>query len=165
AAPLQAAETPSLLRRMRVKEVMTPDPITVSPDEPVEVAACLLREHKIGSLPVVEHRMLAGIVTQTDLFDALIHLLGGDIRGVRVSIDLPNGLADLTALAGVLTPLLEARSGALTLSVRIDATSRRGYVRVRTSAPLILAEQLAVAGLEVSHLRLDPPAKPTRALS
>ncbi|MBI3997718.1 MAG: CBS domain-containing protein, partial [Armatimonadetes bacterium] len=39
AAPLQAAETPSLLRRMRVKEVMTPDPITVSPDEPVEVAA------------------------------------------------------------------------------------------------------------------------------
>jgi len=162
-ALLGSVEFPALLVKVHVKEVMTPEPITVSPETPVEIAARVLRERKIGSLPVVEDRMLVGIVTETDLFDALTHLLGGDFRGVRMAVELPNGLADLVTLVQTLAPLVGVGKGALTVTARLDATSRRGYLRVSTGSPLVLAESLAVAGLEVSHLHFEPPLRPVRA--
>jgi acetoin utilization protein AcuB len=158
-----SAEYPTLLVKVHVEEVMTPQPVTTTPDTPVEIAARVLRERKIGSLPVVEERMLVGIVTESDIFDALMHLLGGDFRGVRMAVELPNGLGDLGTLVQTLSPLLEREKGALTVTARLDATSRRGYVRVSTGSPLVVAESLAVAGLEVSHLHFEPPGKRTRA--
>jgi acetoin utilization protein AcuB len=158
-----SADLPARLVKVRVKEVMSPEPVTTSPDTPVEIAARVLRERKIGSLPVVEDRMLVGIVTETDLFDALIRLLGGDFRGVWMAVELPNGLADLVTLVQTLLPLVDVKKGALTITARLDATSRRGYLRVSMGSPLVLAESLAVAGLDVSHLHFEPPIRPVRA--
>jgi CBS domain-containing protein len=86
---------------------MTGDAITVGSNAPVEDAARMLRRHKIGALPVIDDGGLVGIVTETDLFDALVCLRGGDIVGVRLSVSLPNGMADLAAysLRGVEAPL------------------------------------------------------------
>jgi len=154
----RAANGSALLHNAQVKDVMTKDPLTVSPDAPVETAARTLRERKIGSLPVVERQMLVGIVTESDLFDTLTHLLGGDIRGVRMSVEFPNGLRDVgrftDSLAGV-----TMNQGAVVVTVRIDEVSRRGYVRVATSSPLALAEHLATAGFEISNLRFDSSRK------
>jgi len=50
-------------------------PITVTADTPVVEAARLMRDHKVGGLPVMEGTDLVGIVTETDLLDALIKLL------------------------------------------------------------------------------------------
>lgn len=55
----------------RVEEMMTPDPITVSQDAPVQEAARLIAEHKHNRLPVTEHGRLVGIVTRLDVLDAL----------------------------------------------------------------------------------------------
>ena len=52
---------------MLVKDVMTPDPVTVSADAPVREAAGLLRKHKIGGLPVVDGEKLAGVITEADI--------------------------------------------------------------------------------------------------
>lgn len=158
-----SADLPARLVKVRVKELMSPEPVTISPDTPVEIAARTLRERKIGSLPVIEDRILVGIVTETDLFDALTRLLGGDFRGVRMAVELPNGLADLVTLVQTLMPLVDVRRGALTVTARLDATSRRGYLRVSTASPLVLAESLAVAGLQVSGLHFEPPVRPARA--
>jgi len=163
ATPLNSPEFPALLARVHVKDTMVPEPITVAPDTPVEIAARILRERKIGSLPVIEDRMLVGIVTETDLFGALIHLLGGDLRGLRMAVELPNGLADLAVLVQTLRPLLDGGKGALTITARLDAISSRGYLRVSTGAPLALAEAVAVAGLEVSNLHFESPIKVTHA--
>ncbi len=54
-----------------VEDMMTPDPITVAPDAPVEEAARLIAEHKHNRLPVVEHGRLVGVVTRLDVLDAL----------------------------------------------------------------------------------------------
>ncbi len=158
----RGANGTAMLHNAQVKDVMTKDPLTVTPDAPVETAARMLRERKIGSLPVVERRMLVGIVTETDLFDALIHLLGGDIRGVRMSVDLPNGLRDLARFAEALAERM-LEKGTVAVTVRLDEVSRRGYVRVATSSPLALAEHLATAGFEISNLRFEAPSKGTRS--
>jgi len=60
-----------------VAEVMSPDPVTVSPSDPLHRAASLLLEHRIGALPVVEGPRLVGILTRSDLLGALVCLLRG----------------------------------------------------------------------------------------
>lgn len=55
-----------LMAALPVKEVMTPDPITIGPDAPLVEAAAIMRDHKLGSLPVVEGERLVGILTEGD---------------------------------------------------------------------------------------------------
>jgi CBS domain-containing protein len=54
-----------------VKEMMTPDPVTVAPDAPVAEAARLIAQRRHNRLPVVEHGLLVGIVTRLDVLEAL----------------------------------------------------------------------------------------------
>lgn len=64
-----------ILDHIEVGTCMTPNPITIGPDDSVADAARLMRDHKIGGLPVVQNGQLVGIVTETDLLDFLIELL------------------------------------------------------------------------------------------
>ena len=64
-----------LLQHTGVDACMTPDPITVAPDAPLEEAVALMLRHKISGLPVLEGGRLVGIVTVTDLLRALQSLL------------------------------------------------------------------------------------------
>ena len=52
-------------------DVMTEDPITIGPDEPVDEAARVIARHKHNRIPVVEHGRLIGVVTRVDVLDAL----------------------------------------------------------------------------------------------
>jgi CBS domain-containing protein len=56
---------------MKVKDVMTPSPLTVSVDATVSEAAALLRKNRIGGLPVLEDEKIVGIVTETDILSLL----------------------------------------------------------------------------------------------
>jgi CBS domain-containing protein len=81
--------TPSLLTRVTADEynaifedtpvarVMSRDPQHISPDAPLHKAAALLREQKLGCLPVVENGQVIGIITKDDMLAALVKLLGG----------------------------------------------------------------------------------------
>lgn len=64
-----------LLDQITVRACMSPNPITVTPRTPLVQAAKLMRDRKIGGLPVVEGDYLVGIVTETDLLNYLIRLL------------------------------------------------------------------------------------------
>jgi acetoin utilization protein AcuB len=64
-----------ILDHIEVGSCMTPNPVTIGPTEPVAEAARLMRNHKIGGLPVVSDGQLVGIVTETDLLDFLIRML------------------------------------------------------------------------------------------
>jgi acetoin utilization protein AcuB len=66
-----------LLDTVKVETIMTPDPATISPDAPLEEAARLILDMKVGGLPVVEQGKLVGIITETDLMRTLIELLPG----------------------------------------------------------------------------------------
>lgn len=67
-----------VLRRVKVYEVMTADPVVVTPQTGLREAALLMIEGKIGGLPVVdEYHTVVGIVTESDLFEALVYQLDG----------------------------------------------------------------------------------------
>jgi CBS domain-containing protein len=54
------------LENLRVKDAMTCNPITTSPEVPVRQAAAVMLEHRIGSLPVIQDGKLIGIMTDRD---------------------------------------------------------------------------------------------------
>lgn len=56
---------------MMVRDIMTKDPVTVSADDPVRVAAGLLRANRIGGLPVIEGDRVVGVVTESDVISLL----------------------------------------------------------------------------------------------
>jgi CBS domain-containing protein len=58
-------------RGTTVGEVMTRPAVAVAPDEALEAAVRLLRDHRIGRLPVADHGHLVGIVSHRDLLQAL----------------------------------------------------------------------------------------------
>lgn len=70
---------------LKVRDIMTPDPVTITPDVTVTDVARLMVEKRIGAVPVVEDGALIGIVTEGDLimqdvrleFPTYIHLLDG----------------------------------------------------------------------------------------
>ena len=72
-------------------EIMTASPRTVTPDTPIENAAELMCTHKIGALPVMRDKALAGIITESDIFRAFVSLFGSDEPGARITFDATHG--------------------------------------------------------------------------
>ena len=79
-AGLEPIDIADALRRIKVYEVMSADPLSVTLTADLREAAMLMIENKIGGLPVVDdNNLVVGIVTESDLFEALVqHLDDGD---------------------------------------------------------------------------------------
>jgi acetoin utilization protein AcuB len=73
-----------------VRSVMTRNVITVAPDDPVEHAARLMLENKVGCLPVLEGSDLVGIITEADIFRAFVQVLGVMEPGTRIQLRATN---------------------------------------------------------------------------
>lgn len=75
---LSVWEIPELLERILVRDLMTQDVITVTADTPIQVAAQLMVDHKIGGLPVEEPGgHVVGMITETDIFRVFCSLFNG----------------------------------------------------------------------------------------
>ena len=98
-------EIPELLGKLKVEKVMTRDVITITEQTPLEEAARIMADKKIGGLPVMQGANLVGIITETDVFKVLLELLGGRRKGVRVAVAVP---AVKGELAKVTTAIFEA---------------------------------------------------------
>jgi len=99
ATTLSVWEMNYLLSKLTVTEVMTKPVITVAEDTPIEEAARIMADNKIGGLPVVKGTRVVGIITETDLFKLFIELMGAREKGVRVTAlveDQPGMLAQVT---------------------------------------------------------------------
>jgi acetoin utilization protein AcuB len=99
ASTLSVWEMNYLLSKLTVSEVMTKDVITVTEDTPIEEAARIMADNKIGGLPVVKGARVVGIITETNLFKMFLELMGAREKGVRVTAlieDKPGMLAAVT---------------------------------------------------------------------
>jgi acetoin utilization protein AcuB len=88
-----------LVSKITVSEVMTRDIITVSEYTPLEEAARIMADNKIGGLPVMRDGKLVGIITESDLFKIFTEILGARDMGVRLAMlvpEQPGILADIT---------------------------------------------------------------------
>ncbi|MGZ3606134.1 MAG: CBS domain-containing protein, partial [Thermodesulfobacteriota bacterium] len=67
ATSLSVHELNYLLSKMKVKEIMKKNPVTLAPDTPFEEALKIGQDKRIGSFPVVENGKLVGIATESDI--------------------------------------------------------------------------------------------------
>ena len=98
ATSLSMWEINYLLAKLKVREVMTEPVITVSEGEPLENAARIMVDNKIGGLPVMRKETLVGIITETDLFKIFIELFGAREKGVRVTMLIPTTKGELAKI-------------------------------------------------------------------
>ena len=95
ATSLAVWEMTELLVKLKVEKVMSREVVTVSEDLPLEEAARIMVDRRIGGLPVMREQALVGIITETDLFKVLMELLGGRRSGVRVTVSVPGAKGTL----------------------------------------------------------------------
>ena len=89
------------LGEIRISEVMTSDVVSARPDDAIEEAANAMRESRIGCLPVVEDDALVGIVTSSDVMEALVQLMGAHEPGSRLVVSMPDRPGTLAGAAGI----------------------------------------------------------------
>ncbi|HET7839654.1 MAG TPA: CBS domain-containing protein [Rectinemataceae bacterium] len=99
---LNVWEIHSLLSKLTIDKVMTRDVVTIVEDTPVEQAARILAEKKIGGLPVMRGADLVGIITETDIFSAFTELLGERRHGVRIYATTSGEKGTVAKVAGAI---------------------------------------------------------------
>ena len=99
ATSLSVWELNYLLSKITVKDVMTRNVFTITEDIPIENAARIMVDKRIGGMPVMRGEEVVGIITETDIFKIFLELTGARETGVRASVVIlnePGGLAKLT---------------------------------------------------------------------
>jgi len=96
---LTVSEVHYLLNHLLVSELMSRDVITVGPDTPVEEAARIMADYKIGGLPVIEGDRLVGIITETDVFTVLLEMFGARERGLRLTLGIPERKGEIARIS------------------------------------------------------------------
>ncbi|HLO18858.1 MAG TPA: CBS and ACT domain-containing protein [Anaerolineales bacterium] len=84
-----------LISKVTIKDVMTKKVITVDRDTPIEEAARIMADQKIGGLPVVSSGRVVGIITETDLFKIFLELMGARQKAIRVTATIPDQPGEL----------------------------------------------------------------------
>ena len=102
ATSLDVYEISYLLSKLTVAKVMMKNVVTVQESEMVEEAARIMADRGIGCLPVMNGALLAGIVTDTDIFHFFINAFGARHSGVRISINFREKPGQLAAFAGAI---------------------------------------------------------------
>jgi acetoin utilization protein AcuB len=82
-------------------DLMARDPIVTTPDAPIEAAARLMLDHKIGALPVVSQHLLVGLITESDIFRAMVEVFEAPDRAIRITFSLSPGEDVLPLIAEI----------------------------------------------------------------
>ena len=144
-----------------VRRIMVSPVLSAHPLDPIEESASVLREHKIGAMPVMDGDTLVGIVTSTDFLESLIKMTGVRGAATRLEVeveDQPNALARLVATVaeenvGILSVLTHERG--TEVSRAADEETLCFVLRVGTIDGRGLANSLRTKGFHV----LWPPEK------
>jgi acetoin utilization protein AcuB len=147
ATTLDVHELYYLLAELQVKEIMSHNPLSLSEDDTVEHAAQIMLDHTISGLPVVDgNGKVVGIITQSDVFRAFMHITGVLQGGVQFALRLE----DRPGLIKEVVDLLRARGARFVSLLSSYATSKTGfrdvYIRVKDLSPEALTaakEELA----------------------
>jgi acetoin utilization protein AcuB len=105
ATSLSVWEINYLLSKITIEKIMSRDVISVSENTPLEEAACIMADRKVGGLPVMRQDKVVGIITETDLFKVFIEALGARRSGVRLTVKIPNVPGELARLAQKISEL------------------------------------------------------------
>lgn len=132
ASTLEIHELLYLLSKIKIKDIMTPDPITVHEDFTIEETAELLLANKISGCPVVDDDgNIVAIITQTDLFRAIISLTGlQQGGGIQFSFQLEDRPGSIKDVADIIRKYGGRMASILTTYEGVPAGYRKAYIRM-----------------------------------
>jgi acetoin utilization protein AcuB len=125
ATTLSVHELHYLLAKLKIRQVMSSPVITVTEDTPLEEAARIMADNKIGGLPVLRDARLVGIITETDIFKVLLMLLGARTPGQRVTLEMKDRKGSLARLTKAIADL-----GGNIISLATYSGSTEGAARI-----------------------------------
>jgi acetoin utilization protein AcuB len=134
ATSLDMYEMSRLLSEIKVRDIMTAKPLRLRPGDTVERAAAIMRDNKVGGLPVVDDEdRVVGILTDTDIFRLFTTVSGVDLGGIQLAARLPMEKGKLKQLIDDLRG--EEAQGARIVSMfshldPVDETMRTVYIRI-----------------------------------
>lgn len=133
ATTLDVHELLYLLTKIKVKDIMTRDPITVPPDYTVEETAQVLLEAKISGAPVVDNSgQVVGTITQTDLFRVLISLTGIGNGGIQFGFQVQDRPGSIREVADIIRQFGGRMVSILTSYDGVLDGYRRVYIRMHS---------------------------------
>ena len=99
ATTLSVWELNYLLSKITLDEIMTSKVVTVTPDTPLEDAARVMADNRIGGVPGGREGGGVGIITETDLFKVFLEMLGAREKGVRAAVLVHNQPGELAHIS------------------------------------------------------------------
>jgi len=136
---LSAHELYHLLSEIKAKNLMKPDPITISQDETMEVAAVKMLEHRVTGIPVVtDEGDILGIISQGDVFRVLISITGIYQGGVQFAFNLEDRPGSIKEVADV----IRAGQGQMVSILSMSDSAEEGYRQVFIRIKKISEEKL-----------------------
>lgn len=154
ATSLSIHELNYLLAKTKIKDIIPKKQqlVTVSPDAYIETAAKLMRQHTVSGLPVVDGDKLVGIITETDLFEALIEILGVFQPHTRIDIlvndNRPGVLSEITGLIASKDINILNAVGYYDKKVNVYKV----IIRIGSLEPDSLVEELKAKGYEIESV-------------
>lgn len=91
-----------LISKVTVKQVMSKKVKTIDIDTPIEEAARIMADSKIGGMPVIRSDKVVGIITETDLFKIFLELMGARTKGIRVTAEIDDHAGQLAKITKVI---------------------------------------------------------------
>jgi acetoin utilization protein AcuB len=138
-----------------VRDLMTPAPYTTDPETPIVEAAAKMRTLGFGALPVVDHGQLAGIITESDIFDSFLEVLGAGRRGTHLVVPI----ADVaTGVRDVLDALARAKAPLTGLATCADRHGPSVVLTADEQDPRDIIRALRDAGFEPSQISVQKTA-------
>lgn len=152
ATSLSIHELHYLISRIKVQDVMTRDVITGTEHTPLEEAARVMADNKIGSLPVMRDDKLVGIITETDVFKIFLELLGAREKGIRLTMLVPEQKG---VLATITREIAEMGGNIISLGTFVgeDPTNRLITVKVSEMGEDELVMAMEALGMEMVDVR------------
>lgn len=127
---LEIHELLHLLTRIKVRDIMSRNPITVPDTFTVEEAAEVLRDHHISGAPVMDAKgRMVGMISQNDLFNALMSLTGVKRRGIHLALEVEDRPGSIKDLADIIRRYGGRMASILSSYDRAPQGFRHVYIR------------------------------------
>jgi acetoin utilization protein AcuB len=138
---------PSMVADVTFSDLIIKEPVTVRPDDDIEIAARLIYKNKIGGMPVVQAGRVVGVITESDILRAFIDMMGLLTESSRLNVVI----GDKPGLLRKAFHIIQENNGEI-LSVGMSApqsTKKIHYFRLSPCKTSRIKKALEKEGFEV----------------
>lgn len=141
ATTLDVHELYYLLSEIKVKNIMTPNPLTIRDTDTVLKCAAIMHDKKISGLPVLNDQdQLVGIMTQNEVYSVLLSITGVYHGGIQFGLKLPDERGTLKEVLDCLRGHKARVISVLTSYDKVEKGFRQVFIRIMDMEKYILNE-------------------------